>query len=99
MSRCEAIAKEFLLWLSQQQHEPDPLEFLTVPALAADGEPVMPGELQAAVVYIERHGLIRGHWRDSPDRIPGRVSLNDRGWQCVNSYDGNVATWHRATTS
>ncbi len=89
LQRRDAIATAFLRWLSEQTHEPDPLEFLATPHSC--GEPVMPGELEQAVAYANGLGLLRGHWR-GPD-ISARVSLSHRGWDCVQQHSGDVAAW------
>ena|SRR5437763_10785357 len=91
--RPDAIARAFLLWLSEQTHEPDPLEFLASQSVIG-GDPAMPAELEPVVRRINQLGLLRGHWREG--NIPGRLSLTERGRECVTRYDGCVAAWVRA---
>lgn len=91
MSRGDDIARAFLLWLADQAHEPDPLEFLITRQAEFD-EPMMPAELEPVVTHIDRLGLLRGESRADAN-MPGRLGLTQAGRECVNHYDGHIASW------
>lgn len=92
MTDCDVISRAFLLWLSEQAHQPDPLEFLA----SRDGSAVMPSDLEYLVAYLAGLGLLRvRHWRDH--QSPAGVVLSPRGHECVAAFGGDVATWAEAS--
>lgn len=89
MGESDVTSSAFLLWLADQAHGPDPLEFLGETA----GDKLMPGDLEYLVGRLVELELVRVQaWREYR-RTPARVALSPRGRQCVLSFGGDAAAW------
>jgi len=92
MAESRESSRAFLVWLSRQAHQPDPLEFLAT----TDGVGMMPGDLEHLVVQLHGLGLVScDGWR-AEGRLPCRVSLRSPGWHCLEAFGADVTAWAAA---
>lgn len=89
MTQTQMNSRAFLRWLSQQAHQPDPLEFLAT----GDGAAMMPRELEHMVAYLNALRLVRAHGWQEQARLPRQVTLSTDGSSCVRAFDGDVTAW------
>jgi hypothetical protein len=91
MSRINAVAQTFLLWVSQQPHNQaqSPDFVADASASSVDGQQVDQAEIDDVVRLLVARGLLRGTSGFSGE-VTKLVQLTDEGRVCVTEHNGNL---------